>query len=217
MKNEDKNSLKHGTPPFRRTSGKLARAGRYLIFFLMLATVTSLNAQSQKKKDRIEQLNAQLTAFYEAKDWENARISVKKLYRLYKPYRAYYYYCLGNIAEQEGNIDEATKIYKQTISRYKKSDFGYYNLGRIYYNRGIEIQVEANKKYYDISDERYSAEREKSKECFRQALPLFEKGFEINPNYEPYPNVLRACYYQLEMLDKYNEIERLIEERQNKK
>ena len=189
---------------------------RYLILLFIFATVTNLNAQSQKKKDRIEQLNAQLTAFDEAKDWINARKSLKELYSLDKPNKAHYYCGFGVIAEQEGKIDEAIKIYQQAISRYKKSDCGYFNLGRIYYNKAIEIQGEADKRYYDRYDERYIAEKEKAKQYFRQALPLLEKGVEISPKLN-YLIALRSIYYNLEMVDKYNEIDSFIEKERNKK
>ena len=78
------------------------------------------------------------------------------------------------------------------------------NLGRVYYNQGVNKQGEANM----INDaKQYQEELGKAKEFFKQALPYFEKAHQMKPEEREYMTALRGIYYNLNMGDKFDAIE----------
>ena len=81
------------------------------------------------------------------------------------------------------------------------------NLGLLYFNQGVEQLNVAN----EISDVRkYNEEREKAKVLFRKALPYFEKSFKLNPDAMVNKQALRSIYYNLDMGDKFEEMDKLV-------
>ena len=78
------------------------------------------------------------------------------------------------------------------------------NLGRVYYNQGVNKQGEANM----INDNKaYQEELAKAKTFFRQALPYFEKAHQLKPEDTEYMTALRGIYYNLDMGKEFEEIE----------
>lgn len=78
------------------------------------------------------------------------------------------------------------------------------NLGRIYYNQGVNKQDEANR----INDSKlYQEELAKAKEFFKQALPFFEKAHQMKPDEREYMIALRGIYYNLNMGKEFDAIE----------
>jgi tetratricopeptide (TPR) repeat protein len=83
------------------------------------------------------------------------------------------------------------------------------NLGRIYFNQGVTQLDEAN----NIADvKKYNEEKDKAKELFRKALPFFEKAYKLNPEASDNKMALRSIYYNLDMGDKYEEIDKVMNE-----
>jgi tetratricopeptide (TPR) repeat protein len=78
------------------------------------------------------------------------------------------------------------------------------NLGRIYYNQGVNKLSEANM----INDtKQYQEESTKAKDLFKKALPYFEKALQQKPDEREYMTALRGIYYNLNMNDEFNAIE----------
>lgn len=78
------------------------------------------------------------------------------------------------------------------------------NLGRIYYNQGVNKQGEANM----INDSKqYQEELAKAKELFKKALPYFEKAHQMKPEEREYMTALRGIYYNLNMGKEFDAIE----------
>ena len=79
------------------------------------------------------------------------------------------------------------------------------NLGRVYYNQAVNKQGEANM----INDaKQYQEELNKAKELFQNALPYFEKAHQAKPDERDYMIALRGIYYNLNMGDKFEAIEK---------
>lgn len=77
-------------------------------------------------------------------------------------------------------------------------------MGRIYYNQGVSTLDKAN----SISDAtQYKQEKAKAEELFRKALPFFEKARELKPDEKEFLIGLRGIYYNLNMNEKFDEIE----------
>ena len=78
------------------------------------------------------------------------------------------------------------------------------NLGRVYYNQGVNKLGEAN----SITDtQKYQEESAKAKALFEQAMPYFEKAHQMKPEERDYMTALRGIYYNLNMGDKFDAIE----------
>ena len=78
------------------------------------------------------------------------------------------------------------------------------NMGRIYYNQGVNKQGEANM----INDNKlYQEELAKAKDLFQKAMPYFEKAHQMKPEEREYMIALRGIYYNLNMGDKFEEME----------
>lgn len=81
------------------------------------------------------------------------------------------------------------------------------NIGRIYYNKAVEAQVAAN----EIKDNRqYEVARAQAMDMFKEALPFFERAHQMNPEDKEYMVALSRIYYVLNMGDKYDEIDKLL-------
>jgi tetratricopeptide (TPR) repeat protein len=78
------------------------------------------------------------------------------------------------------------------------------NLGRVYYNQGVNKLGEANM----INDtKQYQEEATRAKDLFKKALPYFEKALQQKPDEREYMTALRGIYYNLNMNDEFNAIE----------
>ena len=100
---------------------------------------------------------------------------------------------------------KAEDFYKKSIAADSENAEVQSNLGRIYFNQGVQRLDEAN----NINDtKKYNEEREIALGLFRQALPYFEKGFKLNPEAQDNKIALRSIYYNLNMEDKLAEIEK---------
>lgn len=139
---------------------------------------------SNRNEQAIEYLNAAI-----AKDANNAQ--------LYDVMGRVYETGLKDFAKAEEQFKKALSInpdYLESLS----------NLGRVYYNQGVNKQGEANM----INDaKQYQEELGKAKELFKQALPYFEKAHQLKPEEREYMTALRGIYYNLNMGKEFDAIE----------
>jgi Flp pilus assembly protein TadD, contains TPR repeats len=103
----------------------------------------------------------------------------------------------------------------KAVEQYKKaaeidpSYFeAYYYLGNLYVNSGNKIHNQAA----EVENDKYEAFKAKGDEEFKKALTYFEKAHEINPKDRDTMTYLKKLYYRLNMTDKYNEINKQLEE-----
>ncbi|MDH6313687.1 tetratricopeptide (TPR) repeat protein [Parabacteroides sp. PFB2-10] len=122
-----------------------------------------------------------------------------------KPDDAKLYDVLGNIYETGmKDMENAEKAYIKSLEIDPDYEQALSNLGRVYYNRAINIQADANM----ISDNKlYQEELAKAKDMFRKALPYFEKAYAQKPDQVEYMIALRGIYYNLNMSKEFDEIE----------
>jgi tetratricopeptide (TPR) repeat protein len=123
------------------------------------------------------------------------------------PENASFYYARGVLYE---SIDK-----EKAIENYEKSleinpDFfnSLFNLGVIYYNKGVEQQNLAN----DITDfKKFKEAEEIAEEFWETALPYMEKAMEIQPDNKDVLESLKGLYYRFDRMDKYNEVKAKLE------
>lgn len=139
---------------------------------------------SNRNDKAIEYLNTAI-----AKDPNNAQ--------LYDVMGRVYETGLKDFANAEKYFEKALEInpdYLESLS----------NLGRIYYNQGVNKQGEANM----INDSKqYQEELAVAKEFFKKALPYFEKAHQMKPEEREYMTALRGIYYNLNMGAEFDAIE----------
>lgn len=139
---------------------------------------------SNRNDKAIEYLNTAI-----AKDPNNAQ--------LYDVMGRVYETGLKDFANAEKYFSKALEInpdYLESLS----------NLGRIYYNQGVNKQGEANM----INDSKqYQEELAVAKEFFKKALPYFEKAHQMKPEEREYMTALRGIYYNLNMGAEFDAIE----------
>jgi tetratricopeptide (TPR) repeat protein len=103
------------------------------------------------------------------------------------------YYVEGNLHIQLKDEASAIAAYNKAIDIDSTNAHVYYMLGRVYYDRGAEIQNAA----IDIRDvKEYDAELEKANVEFKKSLKPFEKAFKLNPTERAFVDALRSVYYR---------------------
>ena len=121
------------------------------------------------------------------------------------PKNASYYFARGTLFDKLLKPEEATASYLKAIE-YKDDYFdAYYNLGAVYYNKGVK-QIDVANAIPSNQPEKYEEEKEKADIEFKKAIPYMEKAHEVNPTDKFTMESLKTLYYRLKMLDKHEEI-----------
>ena len=110
------------------------------------------------------------------------------------------YDVLGLIYENIKDTDNAIENIKKALELNPDYAEALSHLGRLYYNAGIEARAEAD----NITDIRlYNEARKKVDELYKEAIPYFEKAYQLNPEDHDAVFALRNIYYSLGNNDEY--------------
>lgn len=121
------------------------------------------------------------------------------------PKNASYFFAQGTLYDKLQKPEEASTSYLKAIE-YKEDYFdAYYNLGALYYNKGVK-QVDVANLVPSSQPDKYELEKDKADIEFKKAIPYMEKAHEINPTDKFTLESLKTLYYRLKMLDKHAEI-----------
>ena len=121
------------------------------------------------------------------------------------PKNASYFFARGTLYDKLQKPEEAIASYMKAIE-YKEDYFdAYYNLGAVYYNKGVK-QIDVANAVPSNQPEKYEVEKEKADIEFKKAIPYMEKAHEVNPTDKFTMESLKTLYYRLKMLDKHAEI-----------
>ncbi len=121
------------------------------------------------------------------------------------PKNSSYYFAQGTLFDKLQKNDEAINSYMKAIE-FKPDYFdAYYNLGALYYNKGVK-QIDVANAIPSNQPEKYEAEKDKADIEFKKAIPYMEKAHEINPNDKFTLESLKTLYYRMKMLDKQAEV-----------
>jgi tetratricopeptide (TPR) repeat protein len=152
-------------------------------FFLLNLITIYINTERYEKA-----LNFMQTAI--ANDPNNAQ--------LYSVSGHIYEIGLKDITKAEESLLKAVELESEN-AKYQAQ------LGTIYFNQGVAIIEIAN----EISDmKKYKEESDKAKELFRKSLPYFEKAYQLDPEAATNKMVLRSIYYNLDMGEKLEALEK---------
>ncbi len=118
-----------------------------------------------------------------------------------------FYYARGVLFESIDK-DKAIENYKSCLEIDDKFFNSLYNLGVIFYNKGVEQQNVANDK---TTTKEFNAAMKVANEYWEQSLPYMEKAHEVQPEEAAVLETLKGLYYRFERMDKYNEVKAKLE------
>ena len=110
-----------------------------------------------------------------------------------------YYNSKGSILARIGRFDESFKAFEQAIAIEPNNALFLETLGFAYVDLGNKLNDDAA--YYDAKE--YAKAKVEIDKAFQNALPYFEKAYELEPDNYDYKRSLRSLYYRLGMNDKY--------------
>lgn len=116
------------------------------------------------------------------------------------------YDVLGRVYETGlSDAENAEKYFLQALEVDPNYVEALIDLGRIYYNKGVNVQGDAN----TLTDNtKYQEEVAKAKDYFNKALPYFVKARAAKPDEREVLVALRGIYYNLNMGAEFEEIEK---------
>ncbi|MFA6128880.1 MAG: tetratricopeptide repeat protein [Bacteroidales bacterium] len=113
-------------------------------------------------------------------------------------------------AIEDKDKQKAIDAYKKMIELDPKNFNGYYNVGTVYFNQGVEANEKANA--IPLSDEAgYKAALKIADDYFTQALPFFEQAYELNKEDAELLSGLKQLYYRFKQNDKLAEVQKRID------
>lgn len=119
------------------------------------------------------------------------------------PGNATFYFAQGTLYEKVENEDKAIEAYENAIENDEEFFNAYYNLGALYYNKGVK-QIEVANSIPTSNNAEYEVELKKADKWFREALPYMEKCHELKPEDNMSMESLKNLYYRLKDMENYN-------------
>ena len=113
----------------------------------------------------------------------------------------------ATVYDQKGMLDEAIIDYKKSIELNPDNFNSNYNLGALFFNRGVELRNKANN---SSSDKLYNKLKKESEVFFDDALPFLETSLSLDPNDKNTLLSLKQLYYLKGDYKKSKEMDGLI-------
>lgn len=128
-----------------------------------------------------------------------------------------YYYARGVLYDQNKKFDQAETDYKKCLELDPNYFNALYNIGVMYYNKGVELNNQANNL---TNNKEFEAARKNANEQFNLSLPYMEKAYSVldakadatNSEKIAVLESLKNLYYRFDNLEKYNSTKTKIEE-----
>ena len=174
-----------------------------------LGAVNLLKEGFEKYPDD-ETLIVQLINFYISSGKADDAVNYLDLAIAKNPTNVSYYTAKGGTLEKLGREDDAVGVYKEAIKLDSTQFTPYYNLGVIFYNRGVNVLNEATQLPANAAKE-YDEKINVGKTHLKEALPYIEKAYSIDSTEVAIMESLRLIYYRLQMTKKYDEINKKIQ------
>ncbi len=115
-----------------------------------------------------------------------------------------FYYARAVLNDNSKNYDAALADYKKCLEIDPEYFNALYNMGVMYFNKGVEQMNDANS---ETDFKKFEAKKEVAEKTFKEALPFFERAHEIKPDEAAVMESLKTLYYRFEMMDKYKGID----------
>ena len=168
-------------------------------------TVAGLNILQDALKEYpgdVNLLNEVINIYINRPNGTNDAMKYLNMAMAKDPKNATYFFVQGTLNDKLQKPEDAIESYQKAIE-YKADYFdAYYNLGAVYYNKGVK-QVDVSNAVPSNQPEKYETEKEKAEVEFRKAIPYMEKAHELNPTDKYALESLKTLYYRAKMMDKH--------------
>jgi tetratricopeptide (TPR) repeat protein len=159
--------------------------------------------QAFEKYPNDQSINVQLINYYIMSGQPNEAIGYLDKAIEKEPDNSSFYLAKGVALDRLGRQEEAIEVYKKaTVIKPENAD-AYYNIGVIYFNRGVK-QFDVANSVPTNDQARYEAEKKKSDDFFKEAVPYLENAVKYNPKDTYILEQLKNLYYRLKMMDKFD-------------
>ncbi len=159
--------------------------------------------QAFEKYPNDQSINVQLINYYIMSGQPNEAIGYLDKAIEKEKDNSSFYLAKGVALDRLGRQEEAIEVYKKATEVKPENADAYYNIGVIYFNRGVKQFDVAN--LVPTNDQvRYEAEKKKSDDYFKQAVPYLENAVKYNPKDSYILEQLKNLYYRLKMMDKFD-------------
>lgn len=115
------------------------------------------------------------------------------------------YFVQGQSYEQMGDIENARVGYLKALEINPDYTDALYNMGALYFNKGVEITMRANDLPFE-KEEEYEKLKAEALVEYLAAEPYFEKAFELLPDDENLAKSLKQIYKDTQQMDKLTEL-----------
>lgn len=119
------------------------------------------------------------------------------------------YLNIGVMYKNEDNIEEAIKNFEKVIELDPTNSNAYNNIGATILDKTKPIQEEMNKSLSDF--DKYDKLLNQQKGVYKEALPYYEKAFELDNSNVSVVQILVGIYENLEMTDKLKDMKAVYE------
>ena len=116
-----------------------------------------------------------------------------------EPHVGQYYNSKGSILARVGRFEESFAAFEKAIEKEPNNALFLETLGFAYVELGSKLNDDAA--YLDAKE--YAKAKVEIDKAFNNALPYFERAYELEPDNYEYKRSLRSLYYRLGMNDKY--------------
>ncbi len=159
--------------------------------------------QAFEKYPNDQSINVQLINYYIMSGQPNEAIGYLDKAIEKEKDNSSFYLAKGVALDRLGRQEEAIEVYKKATEVKPENADAYYNIGVIYFNRGVKQFDVAN--LVPTNDQvRYEAEKKKSDDYFKEAVPYLENAVKYNPKDTYILEQLKNLYYRLKMMDKFD-------------
>ncbi len=187
-----------------------------------LNAIETLKRAYKKFPDRTKLLN-EMIMYYIVLNQEQKALNYLKQAQSKDQDNPSYFFMEGTIYESMGEREKAMQAYKKAIEVNPNYFDAYYNLGAMFYNKGVEMLKAAN----DIdSHKEYKKAKDEADAEMKKALPYLEKGLEVIDNIDESKKskdeklrdkyntltTLQTIYVRMDEKEKQKEVEKKLEE-----
>ena len=168
--------------------------------------------QGLVKYPTVQYYYGKLLNYYNLKnDMSELENFVKEMVEI-DPEKAYNYYVLGYVAQQNKDYDNAIAQYQTAIDKDNSLSDAYFNLGLCIMFQAQDYMD--SKSNLDYRSKAYKDAVKEQKELYKKALPYFTKYRELEPSAtDKWAIPLQTIYYQVDMSKELNEIEARMKEK----
>jgi len=145
-------------------------------------------------------LQARINSYVAGKQYDEAVALLDRA--IAQDQQAQYYNSKGSILTIQGKYDEAAAAFKAGLEVDPNNAELYTNYGYVFVEKGNKLNDETAY----MKDAEYNKARKEIDAIYKQALPLFQRAYELNKDNYDCVRALRSLYYRLGMMEEYNSL-----------